>query len=337
MPKKNWKTLIKQKNVEDPTASIEEISSKNQKTAKDIREFARNIPDSRLNDLLNQREVLEARMQGLISGERTRGSSSDPRFPVQTFVQRMNEQKQWEELRAKTDKIRSTFENTDQVKNILPSGVTDGFGRSALSNGISRSFKNSKISSSLETANDALAFRDIQRILRKEPKIVKSAKKAIGGAREAVDSYSNKLKDLDKTLQQQDVSAGDRKEIQETLKSREVEKISSGLNKASSLLSAPRRAADKLEQSRLDRRNKLTGAMDKFDRYAELQKKKLSLDKGGSGDLFQRSEDARKSALKKLLERRMQEKMDQKRRDRAIQKKREKNKAGNLSKRGAKK
>ncbi|MEE4301012.1 MAG: hypothetical protein V2J24_16345 [Pseudomonadales bacterium] len=135
------------------------------------------------------------------------------------------------------------------------------------------------------------------------------------------------LRDLDARLERAGVPEADREAIRrdaglERL-GRTVERtdrVASGVSRAAE---TPRRLLDGLDGGRSRVRDLARSPMDRVGPYAQARERRLSLDRGGSGDVFERAARARERARARRHEAREQEARDQARRDRAARHRRD--------------
>lgn len=288
--------------------------------ASGLAEAARLAPDSQLNQLLSQRNELEAKLRGL-----TGGSQQDPaisqRFPVASFAERRQQEQAWAAQRAAARQRQQAGNESAPLstpRGGLPTSPLEGRmdaglpGRSGLSEGPDNRF--------------ATASRQARSGLRRVGEALtplQSVSQPVREARQSVDGARDQLRDLDRQLASEGVSETDRAELRKTLQGDRLDKTSAVLNRAQSALDAPQRAVERIESGWQAREQRLTGAMDRFSSYADRREQRLSLDSGGSGDLFARMQANRQRALERRREQQQAEQRDQQRRERALAKQRE--------------
>jgi hypothetical protein len=263
--------------------------------------------NNRLNELLQQRQSLEQRMQRLTGGGEQNGRES-ARFSVPSFAQRQAEQRQWEMIRERQGlKQPSTTPVTNNPK-MVP---------------LSRTGQNNSARTGLrdftQPVSEWLNARDAQRQqVRENARVLDKATTAVQKLR----GMGQDLNNLDQRLASEGLT-----EERDQLKQLGIDKIKSGnsiLKSAENVLSAPTKAADKLGSAWQSRRDHIGGAMDKMGSYVERSKQRLSAETGGSGDLFERMKMNREKSLLQRQFQQKQEKRDQARRDRAQQKRKDK-------------
>lgn len=285
--------------------------------ASDLAEAARLAPNSQLNQLLNRRNELESKLRGL-----TGNSQQDPaisqRFPVASFAERRQQEQEWAAQRAAARQRQSDPVPVGTPRGSLPASPLEGRmydglpGRSGLSEGPDNRFVTAsrQARSGLRRIGEALT----------PPQ---SVSQPVRDARQSVDGARDQLRDLDQQLASEGVSEADRAELRKTLQGDRLDKTSAVLNRAQSALDAPQRAVERIESGWQAREQRLTGAMDRFSSYADRREQRLSLDSGGSGDLFARMQANRQRALERRREQQQAEQRDQQRRERALAKQRE--------------
>lgn len=285
--------------------------------ASDLAEAARLAPNSQLNQLLTRRNELESKLRGL-----TGNSQQDPaisqRFPVASFAERRQQEQEWTAQRAAARQRQSDPAPVGTPRGSLPASPLEGRmdaglpGRSGLSDGPDNRFVTAsrQARSGLRRIGEALSP-------------LQSVSQPVRNARQSVDGARDQLRDLDQQLASEGVSEADRAELRKTLQGDRLDKTSAVLNRAQSALDAPQRAVERIESGWQAREQRLTGAMDRFSSYADRREQRLSLDSGGSGDLFARMQANRQRALERRREQQQAEQRDQQRRERALAKQRE--------------
>ena len=323
MARKSWKSLVNE--TQEAPVSLGEASLHAPESLLDI---AARAGDSRLPQLLKEREALEGKMKGLMGGSGPLAPQDNPRFPVASFAQRMADQQDWENGRERPGYVARTHSSQNETGRAepVPALRASALEQRLSDGGISRMWQESAPASALNKLNDKTRLPKVQKALRHESKILKSSKKAVKDMQGSVNDYKRDLKDLDKKLADHDVSKADREEIRGLMGGKQINKVSSALSRADNLLNAPKRAADKIDGSWGKRRKKINGAMDKTSNYADRRRRRLSTESGGSGDLLIRMAQARQRALEKRQKKQKQQEVDQRRRDRAVKRKREKDK-----------
>lgn len=319
MTRRTWRDLDQDSNGRSassagPSAPAAVTGSRG---ASDLAEAARLAPNSQLNQLLNRRNELESKLRGL-----TGNSQQDPaisqRFPVASFAERRQQEQEWAAQRAAARQRQSDPVPVGTPRGSLPASPFEGRmdaglpGRSGLSEGPDNRFVTAsrQARSGLRRIGEALT----------PPQ---SVSQPVRDARQSVDGARDQLRDLDQQLASEGVSEADRAELRKTLQGDRLDKTSAVLNRAQSALDAPQRAVERIESGWQAREQRLTGAMDRFSSYADRREQRLSLDSGGSGDLFARMQANRQRALERRREQQQAEQRDQQRRERALAKQRE--------------
>lgn len=270
----------------------------------------------RLSQLLEQRKELEARLHGLASG----GGPSDPReaakFHVPTFAERQAEQREWEK-RYETMKSRAAQRRGQAPVTKTPEG--DGSAGQSSQEEKALPLRQAA-SSATEPVNQWLNRRDKQR-----RSLLDSARDRLSPLNDVANvgrklhgklsGASNQLRDLDRQLAENGLT-----NEREELKALGTDKLAKGtalVDKYTKMAEAPKRAVDKIDQFWKTRQNEVGGAMDRAGPYVNSSRQRLSTEKGGSGDLFERMERNRMQALQRRKEQRREEERDEERRQRA--------------------
>ncbi len=286
--------------------------------AADLAEAARLAPNSQLNQLLTRRNELESKLRGL-TGDPQQDPAISQRFPVASFAERRRQEQEWAAQRAAARQRQSSdLAPIGTPRGSLPASPLEGRmdaglpGRSGLSEGPDNRFATAsrQARSGLRRVGDALTP-------------LQSVSQPVRDARQSVDGARDQLRDLDQQLASEGVSEAERAELRNTLQGDRLDKTSSVLNRAQSALDAPKQVVDRIESGWQAREQRLTGAMDRFSSYADRREQRLSLDSGGSGDLFARMQANRQRALERRREQQQAEQRDQQRRERALAKQRE--------------
>ncbi|MEP4546255.1 MAG: hypothetical protein ABJ000_08750 [Saccharospirillum sp.] len=323
MTRRTWRDLDQDSNEHSassagPSAPAAVTGSRG---ASDLAEAARLAPNSQLNQLLTRRNELESKLRGL-----TGNSQQDPaisqRFPVASFAERRQQEQEWAAQRAAARQRQQQQQGNGPAplgtpRGGLPASPLEGRmdaglpDRSALSEGPDNRFVTAsrQARSGLRRIGEALTP-------------LQSVSQPVRDARQSVDGARDQLRDLDQQLASEGVSEADRAELRKTLQGDRLDKTSAVLNRAQSALDAPQRAVERIESGWQAREQRLTGAMDRFSSYADRREQRLSLDSGGSGDLFARMQANRQRALERRRERQQAEQRDQQRRERALAKQR---------------
>ena len=122
MPRRSWRDLQQRPGGAAP-ASPGPASFRNQGGGDDLAQAAGMAPDSRLGELMQQRQALERRIQGLsgLPGQDRDDPAFNARFNVASFAERRDEEQRWANLRADLQERRDTLNR--QATN--PAAVND--------------------------------------------------------------------------------------------------------------------------------------------------------------------------------------------------------------------
>ncbi len=261
-------------------------------------------PDPRLAALMAEREALTRRMDALTQGGRQADPRDAARFPVATFAQRRAEERAFAErqegLRARAP--ARTPPPPEPLAREPTRRARPPAARAAPPDPLAALF-----AAPTASARDFLAARDRDRDrLRASARDRLAPLTAVAevgrGAQAKLQEAQGQLRDLDRQLAERDVSAEERAEIQRTLKSAEIDAVAERVGRATRAVEAPMRAVDRLDSAWGQRRDGISGAMDRTGPYAAARARRLGLDTGGSGDLFERAERARERALERRRE-----------------------------------
>lgn len=320
MNRRTWRDLDQDSNgrsapSSEPVPAPAAVTSS--RGASDLAEAARLAPNSQLNQLLNRRNELESKLRGL-TGQSQQDPAISQRFPVASFAERRQQEQEWTAQRAAARQRQSDPVPMGTPRGSLPASPLEGRmdaglpGRSGLSEGPDNRFvtASGQARSGLRRIGEAMTP-------------LQSVSQPVRNARQSVDRARERLRDLDQQLASEGVSGADRAELRNTLQGDRLDKTSAVLNRAQSALDAPQRAVERIESGWQAREQRLTGAMDRFSSYADRREQRLSLDSGGSGDLFARMQANRQRALERRREQQQAEQRDQERRERALAKQRE--------------
>lgn len=327
MPRRSWRDLDRPDRPASPAAipSVTAPPPRSPQADSDLERAAAMAPDSRLGELMEQRRMLEDRLRNLTGLPGQQGSGDphrDARFQVQSFAERQAEIRRWEQQRQRETATRdrqasrwgSALRSTPgEAAPSLPAPAT-GLGATGLSSGISdrmRALRSDVTGRSREARESLLA----------QPRAAAEKLHEIG---RPLRDIGNQLADQDRQLDEMDrklaaegISETERKEIRDAVKSDAVDKVAGVLGRANKAIEAPKKAVAKIDQFWKRREEQISGPMDRFSGYAAERERRLSTQTGGSGDLFERMQANRLSALRRRQETRMQERRDERRRDRA--------------------
>lgn len=295
MPGRTWKDL------RPASPSARRAAGAQQANGKDTLARARQM-SPKLNHLLEEREGLEKKIKELSAGENHGLSSRDAaRFQVPTFAERQTQQRLWEQTR---ERLQSKATELRRRQTRQPS-----------------SQQQSAKSSPQDNINQWLANRDRQRQdMREAARDRLSPLNDIARTgRQLGDSLAapgRQLRDLDRQLKEQGMSQ-ESDELQRSLGVERLSKTQSAIGKYTRMAEAPMKAVNKVDRFWKKRQQDIAGPMDRFGSYAENSKRRLSTERGGSGNLFERMERNRKRALLRRMEKRREEEKDEARRERA--------------------
>ncbi|SEG11011.1 hypothetical protein SAMN05444390_1011385 [Marinobacterium lutimaris] len=275
-----------------------------------LEQAANLAPGTELGRLLEKRNELEARLRQ-VTGEESADDAMRQRFPVASFAERRAQEQAWAVQRAAGQQRSGTGRSERQLGPSPLEGRMDAglAGRSGLAGGIGDRF-----SSGLGAARSALA-RSAEAV-RPLSDTLDSAQRSVSGAR-------TQLRDLDRQLASEGVSDAERSEVRKALHGDKIDKAGAVLDRVNAVMDRPKRAAEQIESGWLGRQRKITGAMDRYSGYAERREQQMSLERGGSGDLFERMRANRQRALERRRDAMLQEQRDEQRRQRAREKHRE--------------
>ena len=268
-----------------------------------------------LDLLLQQRQELESNLRNLVSG-----TSSDQReaarFHVPTFAQRQAQHRQWERQREQQQQVLGRKQREQGVVNSLENRADQAERmRTGLRN-FQQPVSDWMDERDQERQSLRSRFDSAERELKDSTRPLKNIGKQVGSA-------SQQLKDLDRQLAAEG-SDSDREELRK-LGTDKIHKADKTLQKINGIIDAPSRAVKKIDDFWQARDNQISGAMDRFGPYADNARRRLNLDQGGSGDLFERMQRNRENALERRREQRQEQMRDQARRDRALQRRKKKN------------
>lgn len=145
----------------------------------------------------------------------------------------------------------------------------------------------------------------------------------LGSVQRSVSDARTQLRDIDRKLASEGASEADRSEVRKALKGDKLDKADGVLSRANSAMDAPKRAADRIGAGWQARQQNVSGAMDRYSGYADRREQRMSLERGGSGDLFERMHANRERALERRRQAQLQDDRDEERRQRARDNRRE--------------
>lgn len=265
--------------------------------------------DPRLAALMAEREALTRRMDALTQGGRQADPRDAARFPVATFAERRAEARA---LAERQEALRARPATRTPPPPEPPAREPARRDRQPAARPTAPDPLVALFAAPSASARDFLAARDRDRDrLRASARDRLAPLTAVAevgrGAQAKLQDAQGQLRDLDRQLAERDVSAEERAEIQRTLKSAEIDAIAGRLGRATRAAEAPMRAVERLDSAWTQRRDGISGAMDRVGPYAAARARRLGLDTGGSGDLFERAERARDRALERRREARAAE------------------------------
>lgn len=260
----------------------------------------------KLAALMAEREALSSRMQALTSGGQTPDPRDAARFPVASFAQRRAEA---ERFAARQDALRTR----------TPAARAEPAQRGRLPD---------RFAAPMMSARDWLAQRDRQRMnIREQARDRLAPLASVAEAGRAVSSrltgMRDQLHELDRRLESEGVSAEERAEIRREIGGDRLDDISGRVSGATRAVETPMRLVDRIDGAWQGKRDQISGALDRVGPYAAVRERRLGLDTGGSGDLFERAARARERGLQRRREARSEAAADDARRDRARRERRE--------------
>ena len=195
-----------------------------------------------LQALVAERNALEARMASLVSGTAP-GSSSDPRFPVQTFAERQSEFREWESRHAELARAASNPIEALRARR-GPAQETEG----GVAGGLSVNRLVDAGTGLLRDRVDA-ALPSIDPVMEKPRKAARNVldriEKAESEAGQQLDGFrrSSMEKQVDDKLRAEGVSDADREEVRSSLREElpDTDKVLGPLSKATERVKTPLR------------------------------------------------------------------------------------------------
>lgn len=272
----------------------------------------------RLSQLLEQRKELEARLRGLTTSGTQADQREAARFQVPTFAERQAEQREWEQRREATQtRAAQRRGQAPKLKTAEDGSSIGASGQTAQASPLRQG--------ATESVTQWLNRRDEQRraltgAARDRLSPLNDIASHARRLRKKSAGVSSQLRDLDSKL----AESGQTKERDE-LKRLGGDSLTKGtalVDKYTKMAEAPKRAVDKIDQFWKTRQNEISGTMDRTGPYVNNSRQRLSTDKGGSGDLFERMERNRMQALQRRKDQRREEERDEARRQRAQRRRR---------------
>lgn len=332
MRRRSWKDLDRPATPAPPVGPRALAGTPQAPGSGDLAHAAALAPDSRLNSLLAERRALEDRLRNLTGLPGQQGSGDphrDARFQVPSFAERQAQIRAWEAQRqASTGQAARDAQGrwgsrmggppADGTGVGLPDpalpGPASGLGATGLGTGFA---------DRTAALRDGIAGRSrrTRESLLERPRAAAARVDAIGrplrNIGDQLSDQSRQLDEMDRKLAAEGVSQAERDEIRRAVKGDEIDKVSGVIDRANAALGAPKRAVDRVDRAWKARERQITGPMDQVSGYAATRDRRLSTDTGGSGDLFDRMQANRLSALRRRQAAQMQDRRDERRRERA--------------------
>jgi hypothetical protein len=328
MAGRTWRDLQKKQPQQPRAASTPNLARPdNQAVLNQVRQQS-----SRLNQLMQQRQALQQKMDTLVSGSEAMDPRDAARFQVPTFAQRQAQQREWEAQRdaiqQRTQQIHQ--QNRSNNAQTSPPAQRPPQQPSEVSQWLMQRDQQRQENGPAGSVNQWLTRRDQDRQRLRE-----AANERLAPLNQAADSvrsaarplrdFNDRLEQLDSTLAREglDAERDELRQLSNRMGADKLKQANQQVERFAGMLEKPKRAVEKIDQEWQRRQNQINGAMDKFGPYVEMAKRRLSTDKGGSGDLFERMQRNRQRALTRRQERREQERQDEQRRERALRNRRE--------------
>jgi hypothetical protein len=323
MPRRSWRDLDRAEGPASPAAGPAATQDVPRGPG-DLEAAAALVPDSRLNTLMEERRALEDRLRnltGLPGQQGTQDPHRDARFQVPSFGERQAEIRRWEARRQArmTRRQQDVWRGSERWAHALQSAREEppalpapasGLGATGLSDRM-RALRGGLTDRS-RAARESLLARP-----REVAGRIDEAGRPLRQLGEQLKDRDRQLEEMDRKLAAEGISEAERQEIREAVSSDAVDKVSAVLGRANRAIDAPKKAVARIEQFWERREQQISGPMDRFSGYAADRERRLSTETGGSGDLFQRMQANRMSALRRRQESRMQERREERRRERA--------------------
>ena len=285
------------------------------------------LASPRLAQLIAEREALTARMHTLASGGDALAPRDAARFQVPSFAERRAE---FRALEARLDAQRERI-SEPPARPAADRPGTPNAERTPREPGLpsrTRPRSPDRFATPTASAQEFLARRDRDRMALRDAArdrlapltAVADAGRSLGTA---IGGTQGKLRDLDSRLAAEGVSAEERADIQRELGSDRLKAIDDTVGSVNRTLDAPSRAIDRIDSAWTGRRDRIEGALDRIGPYAETRERRLGLDTGGSGDLFERMRRNREQALQRRREARAESAADDHRRNQATARRRQ--------------
>ncbi|WP_425071348.1 hypothetical protein [Sagittula sp. S175] len=334
MPRRSWRDLDRpERPIDRPIdrAAVRPASPAAQQATAgrpdDLARAASLAPDSRLSQLMQERQALEDRLRNLTGLPGQQGSGDphrDARFQVPTFAQRQAEIRQWEAQRQAqlAQGPQQAQARWGQQMQAQPQGLpplpgtlpATGLGATGLSPGVSDRIRAQRTAFTNRTRTAREGLLDRPRAVAEQVDSIGRPLRQLGNQFAQQDA---KLDEMDRKLAAEGVSQSERDEIRRSVSNPDVNKAAKVLQRANAALEAPKKAVAKIDQFWKRREQQISGPMDRFSGYAADRERRLSTETGGSGDLFERMQTNRQSALRNRQQARMRDRADERRRERA--------------------
>ncbi|MGS4946482.1 hypothetical protein ACVDG3_13445 [Meridianimarinicoccus sp. RP-17] len=332
MRRRSWKDLDRPAAPAPPGAPRAVAGTAHAPGPGDLAQAAALAPDSRLNSLLAERRALEDRLRNLTGLPGQQGSGDphrDARFHVPSFAERQAQIRAWEAQRqaragqaardaqgrwgSRIGARPTSGQGADLPDPALP-GPASGLGASGLG---------TDFADRTAALRDRIAGRSrrTRESLLDRPRAATAQVDAIGrplrNIGDQLSDQTRQLDEMDRKLAAEGVSEAERDEIRRAVKGDEIKKVSGIIDRANTALSAPKKAVERIDRAWAARERQIAGPMDQVSSYAATRDRRLSTDTGGSGDLFERMQANRLSALRRRQTAQMQDRRDERRRERA--------------------
>jgi hypothetical protein len=332
MRRRSWKDLDRPASQAPPAAPRPVPGAARAGATDDLARAAALAPDSRLNALLAERRALEDRLRNLTGLPGQQGSGDphrDARFQVPSFAERQAQIRAWEDQRqaraAKTERdARSrwgsrigappaTGPGGELPEPPLP-GPASSLGGTGLGTGLADRTAQLRDGLTDRSRRTREGLLDRPRAAAAQVDAIGRPLREIGGQ---LSDQGRQLDEMDRKLAAEGVSEAERDEIRRAVKGDEIKKVSGIIDRANAALGAPKKAVDRVDRAWQARERQITGPMDRVSGYAATRDRRLSTESGGSGDLFERMQANRLSALRRRQAAMMQDRRDERRRERA--------------------
>ncbi|AJQ97769.1 hypothetical protein [Gynuella sunshinyii] len=264
---------------------------------------------AQMQELIQQRQQLENNLRNLVSGE-TQDPREAMRFQIPTFAQRQAQQRQWDDQR---EQQRQQAQQRLTRSTVTPLPVDENLEQN-LRSGL-RDFS--------QPVSQWMSQRDREREqLREYNRRYRDATQPLRELGSQFQSAGQQLRDLDKKLAAEGLE-DDRQALRDAGMDKLL-KADKTLQKVTKVIDAPSQAVAKIDNFWQRREQQISGPMDRFGPYVERSRRRLNVETGGSGNLFERMQQNRERALARRREQRIEAQRDEARRRSALQRKKEK-------------